>query len=84
MSENAFMTPEEVAEFTGIKTGKRINGKTVHREELQAEWLRTQGIPFHVNARGVPKILWSAIAGTGAAAPQSQQLAWQPKALKAA
>jgi len=84
MSNNAFLTPEEVAEFTGIRTGKRINGKTVHREQLQAEWLRTQGIPFHVNARGVPKILWSAIAGTRAAGQQVEQQAWQPKALKAA
>jgi hypothetical protein len=51
MSE-LFLTEEEVAELTGIKTGRR--GK--RREELQAEWMRTSGIPFWVNARGRPII----------------------------
>ncbi|MFM0732357.1 DUF4224 domain-containing protein [Paraburkholderia sediminicola] len=58
MSET-FLTTEEVAELTGIRTGRR--GKT--REQLQAEWLRTTGLPFWVNARGRPIIPRSAIEG---------------------
>jgi hypothetical protein len=84
MSDSPFLTAADVAEFTGIKTGKRVRGKTVHREELQAEWLRSQGIPFHINARGVPKILWSAVAGGARATAQAQQQPWQPRVIKAA
>lgn len=76
MSE-MFLTLEEVAELTGIGTGRR--GKT--REQLQVEWLRTSGIPFWVNARGRPIIARAAING-----PQQKQEPprekWQPKVLR--
>lgn len=56
---DTFLTEEEVAELTGIRTGRR--GKT--REQLQVEWLRTSGIPFWANARGRPIIARAAIEG---------------------
>jgi hypothetical protein len=75
MSET-FLTPEEVAELTGIATGRR--GKK--REELQVEWLRTSGIPFWVNARGRPIIARVAIEGKNAAAEPPRKK-WQPAAV---
>ncbi|MFP3638092.1 DUF4224 domain-containing protein [Paraburkholderia sp. SIMBA_054] len=76
MSET-FLTEEEVGELTGILTGRR--GK--RREELQAEWLRSVGIPFWVNARGRPIIPRTAIEGrpTTAEPPKKK---WVPKALR--
>jgi hypothetical protein len=71
-----FLTPQEVAELAGIKTGR--NGKT--REELQIEWLRTAGIPFWANARGRPIIARAAIEGRQATEKQVRQK-WQPKVL---
>lgn len=72
MSET-FLTPEEVAELTGIRMGRR--GKT--REEMQVDWLRTSGIPFWTNARGRPIIARVAIEGkqTKVEPPKKR---WQP------
>ncbi|WNC88827.1 DUF4224 domain-containing protein [Paraburkholderia sp. FT54] len=75
MSET-FLTPEEIAELTGIRTGRR--GKT--REQLQAEWLRTTGLPFWVNARGRPTVPRSAIEGKQANVEPPRKK-WQPQAL---
>ncbi|WP_082987996.1 DUF4224 domain-containing protein [Bordetella bronchialis] len=83
MTEDPFLTPQQTANFTGIRTGKRVAGKTIHREQLQAEWLRSQGIPFHINARGRPMILWSAIAGANKSVEAASKT-WQPKVLRAA
>ncbi|WP_232071539.1 DUF4224 domain-containing protein [Paraburkholderia pallida] len=58
MSET-FLSEQEVAELTDIKTGQR--GKT--REQLQVEWLRTSGIPFWTSARGRPVVARTAIEG---------------------
>ncbi|MGF6664982.1 hypothetical protein QF000_006650 [Paraburkholderia atlantica] len=75
MSE-LFLTPEEVAELTGIATGRR--GR--RREELQAEWLRTSGISFWVNARGRPIIPRTAIEGSRLKVDQPKPKSW-PQAL---
>lgn len=75
MSET-FLSAEEVAELTGIQTGRR--GKT--REQLQVEWLRTSGIPFWTNARGRPIIARAAIEGRQATEEQPRKK-WQPKVL---
>ncbi|WP_431290450.1 DUF4224 domain-containing protein [Burkholderia cepacia] len=56
---STFLTPEEVSELSGIRTGRK--GKT--REQLQIEWLRSSGIPFWTNARGRPIVARSAIDG---------------------
>nr|WP_175800265.1 DUF4224 domain-containing protein [Burkholderia anthina] len=54
-----FLTAEEVAELTGVRTGRRRKS----REELQVAWLRMSGIPFWVNARGRPIIACARITG---------------------
>lgn len=73
---NTFLAPEEVAELTGIRTGRR--GKT--REQLQVDWLRTSGIPFWTNARGRPIIARSTIEGRGSD-EETTKKRWQPKVL---
>lgn len=47
-----FLTPEELADLTGIRKGR--HGHT--RGQLQAEHLRRIGIPFWLNAAGEPKV----------------------------
>lgn len=73
---DTFLSEEEVAELTDIKTGRR--GKT--REQLQVEWLRTSGIPFWTSARGRPVIARAAIEGRQRAEEQPRKK-WQPKVL---
>ncbi|SDV48678.1 DUF4224 domain-containing protein [Chitinasiproducens palmae] len=77
MSET-FLTQEEMTELSGIKTGKK--GRT--REQLQAEWLRTSGIPFWTNARGKPIVARVSIEGRGAATEPPTR-AWQPRVVNA-
>ncbi|SAK88015.1 hypothetical protein AWB76_06266 [Caballeronia temeraria] len=71
---DTFLSPEEVAELTGVKVGRR--GKT--REELQAEWLRCSGIPFWTNARGKPIIARAAIEGRSKSEDLPKKK-WQPR-----
>ncbi|TDV39583.1 uncharacterized protein DUF4224 [Paraburkholderia caballeronis] len=73
---DTFLTADEVAELTGVRTGRR--GKT--REQLQVEWLRTSGIPFWTNARGRPIIARAAIEGRQST-DEPPRKKWQPKAL---
>lgn len=73
---DTFLSPEEVAELTGVRVGRR--GK--NREQLQIEWLRTSGIPFWTNARGRPIIARAAIDGRHGAA-EVVRPKWQPKVL---
>ena len=54
---DTFLTSTEVAELTGIKIGRKISGQSIRREQLQANWLRSVGVPFYLNARGLPIIL---------------------------
>jgi Domain of unknown function (DUF4224) len=76
---NTFLTPEEVAELTDIRVGRR--GRS--REELQIEWLRTSGIPFWTSARGRPVIARAAIEGRKADVELPRKK-WQPKVLSLA
>jgi Domain of unknown function (DUF4224) len=69
-----FLTPEELAELTGIKTGKA--GKT--REQRQLAHLKAQRIPHFVSAAGYPKVARATIEG--ASAPQTNLVVpvWEP------
>ncbi|VVE40578.1 hypothetical protein PMO31116_04099 [Pandoraea morbifera] len=71
---DTFLTEEEVAELSGIRSGR--NGQS--REARQALWLRTVGIPFWVNARGRPIVARVAIEGRyrGEEPPKKK---WQPR-----
>nr|WP_281363675.1 DUF4224 domain-containing protein [Paraburkholderia ultramafica] len=53
-------------------------GKT--REQRQVDWLRSSGIPFWTNARGIPIIARTAINGTQQDREPAQRK-WQPKVL---
>lgn len=72
-----FLTAEEVAELTGIKTGK--HGKS--RSQLQCEHLRKLGVAFYPNAAGEPKIVRSALEGRRDPTPETKQ-GWTPSVLK--
>ena len=71
---DTFLSQEEVAELTGVKVGRR--GRT--REDLQAEWLRSSGIPFWTNARGRPIIARAAIEGRNSR-EELPKKKWQPR-----
>ncbi|ARL57146.1 DUF4224 domain-containing protein [Burkholderia pseudomallei] len=75
---NIFLSLDEIAELTGVRTGRR--GKS--REDLQIDWLRTSGIPFWTNARGRPIVARAAIEGKQ---PRDElpKKKWQPKVLMA-
>ena len=76
---DTFLSPQEIEELTGVKTGR--NKRT--REQLQIEWLRASGIPFWENARGRPIVARAAIEGRRAAevAATEPKKKWQPPAL---
>ncbi len=78
-----FLSPAEIEELTGVKTGKTIGGRKRTREELQIDWLRASGIPFWSNARGRPIVARAAIEGRRAAevAAAEPKKKWQPSAL---
>lgn len=81
MELKTFLTPAEVAELTGIATGKRVHGKPFTREELQLNWLRQSGIPFFENARGRPIIARAVIEGSKVFVSTPKKSSWQPNAL---
>lgn len=66
-----FLTPDEVAELTGIKRGR--DGKT--RDELQCKHLREHGIAYFPNASGQPKVAKSFIEG--GKSERTKKTAWQ-------
>ncbi len=82
MSEGTFLSEDEVGQLTGVKTGRKVNGVSVRREQLQANWLRSTGIPFYINARGRPIIVRANLTGR----PSGSELKapWQPRAIRAA
>lgn len=73
-----FLTEKEVAELTGIYRGS--GGLTNH--QLQAAQLRKMGIPFWVNARGLPKVVRETLTGAtppkAKAAPTKWEMPTQP------
>jgi len=64
-----FLTEDEV---------RRLTGRAVKTK--QVEFLKTQGLPFRVNALGQPIIVRSVIEGRSAptAPPPSPRRAWAP------
>ena len=70
-----FLSPEEVAELTGIKRGR----DGLSRNEMQAEQLKAMHIAFFINASGRPIITKAAVEGATQTSAKKQ--AWQPKVL---
>jgi hypothetical protein len=70
---DTFLTKEEVAELTGLKTKRR-----------QVEQLRKMGLPFWLNAAEAPIVLRSAIEGKATMRPPAPKPQWVPPGLRAA
>jgi hypothetical protein len=72
-----FLTPEEVAELTGIRRG--CKGKS--REQRQATALKSMGVPHYINAAKRPIVARAAIEGAATAIAKSNAPtveAWEP------
>lgn len=65
-----FMSEQQVDELTGILRGRC--GKSKH--DMQCEWIKRQGIPFYINARGRPVVPLSALEGKREKVPTT----WSP------
>ena len=55
----------------------RLTGR--RQKSRQIEWLRSEGIPFRVNATGHPVVLWSALEDRNTRVDER----WAPRALEA-
>lgn len=76
-----WLSEEELKEFTGIYTGRRDNnGRLIRHHQLQAEFLRERGIPFHQNIRGRCLVARQLILGGKTQTPTKPK--WQPKPLR--
>lgn len=67
-----FLTPDDIAELTGIRTGKA--GRS--REQRQIDTLRRMKIPHYVNAAGRPIVARAVIEG---GKPADVPQAWEPR-----
>jgi hypothetical protein len=58
---------------------RRLTGRALKSRQIQ--WLRTEGIPFRINATGHPVVTWAAVEGRQAAAEPPQPQAWTPRVI---
>lgn len=68
-----FLEPQEIAELTGVRGG--CKGKT--REQRQIAVLRSQKVPFYVNAANRPVVARAVVEGGRTPAPAPVQK-WEP------
>lgn len=74
MSDDRLLDDAALARLTGRRQKSR-----------QIEWLRTEGLPFRVNATGHPVVTWAAVEGkqdAPAAAPAPAR-GWKPRVIGA-
>ncbi len=76
--KSMFLTPEEVAELTGIRIGRK--GKT--REQLQTAQLKAMRIPHYVNAIDRPIVVRAMLEGGSDRMPKPPSAGWEPDVLK--
>ena len=62
-----FLTDEEVADLTGYKQASK-----------QVAMLRRQGVPFHVNAAGHPKVARAILEGARQQTDSKRIATWSP------
>lgn len=79
MDNDIFLSEKQVDFLTGIHRGKTIRGEKQSKHVLQADHLRSKGIPFTENARGKPIVARSAIEG-GMYKQKPVTRGWQPQA----
>lgn len=70
MTRGGFLNDEELQQLTGRRMKSR-----------QIEWLRTQGLPFRINATGHPVVTWAAVDGQKTAEEPKQAPSWTPRVL---
>lgn len=75
-----FLLEEDVNTLTGIRQGKRCGSSTLTKYQRQAEHLKRQRIPFHVDARGRPIVARAAIEGGRMSVPEPPPK-WQPRVI---
>mgnify|MGYP003583502982 FL=1 len=76
-----WLTEKQLKEFTGIYMGHRgKDGELITFHQLQAEYLRSKGIPFHQNLRGRCLVAKEVVLGMKPPAPPKP--VWQPKMLR--
>ncbi|WP_225585309.1 DUF4224 domain-containing protein [Acidovorax sp. ACV01] len=73
-----FLTPEEVAELTGVRIGR--NGKT--REQLQIAQLKAMRIPHYVNAIDRPIVVRAILEGGSDKQSKPPAPGWEPGLMK--
>lgn len=83
-----FLTSEEIDELTGIARGRTERGPNqkevkLTKYQLQITHLRTQAIPFFVNAAGHPVVARAAVEGRATKA-EEVVAKWQPGVMKRA
>ena len=72
-----FLSDTDLKSLTGLARGR--DGKGMY--DMQAEWLRNQGIPFFQNARNRPIVAREHILGKPSATAMPPKKKWEPKAL---
>lgn len=72
MSDDLFLTEEQLARFTGRRMKSR-----------QIAWLRAEGVPFRVNATGHPVVTRAAAEGRKQEqeTPAAKAPTWTPRVL---
>jgi len=76
-----FLDDSELDELTGIMRGATTHGVKKTKYQLQAAFLRANGVAFIANARGKPIVLRSALEGRRRDEAPKQK--WQPSVVGA-
>lgn len=70
MTHAGFLSDDDLRKLTGRGQKSR-----------QIAWLRSEGIPFRVNATGHPVVTWSAVDGPKQAAQAPAPTTWTPRVI---
>lgn len=76
-----FLDDAELNELTGIVRGATTHGIKKNKYQLQAAFLRANGVAFIANARGKPIVLRSALEGRRR--DEAPKHNWQPSVMGA-
>ena len=75
-----FLREEDINTLTGIRQGRRCGSARLTKYQRQAEHLKRERIPFHVDVRGRPIVARAAIEG-GKMQPAEPPTKWQPRVI---
>lgn len=80
VQSDLFLREEDVNVLTGIRIGRRCGSSMLTKYQRQAEHLKRERIPFHLDARGRPIVARAAIEGGKTSAPELPTR-WQPRVI---